>query len=315
VVRSPAMAADPWADFLGKRCGRDDRLEIRRLLGQGGIGAVFEAVDTVEGTAYAIKFLHASWVNDPELIHRFRNEGTRWKEIRHPNLVRIHGLGRQFGMPFILSEMVSGRALEDILATEGALPPPEALRLAREIAAGLAEIHRHDIVHRDLKPANVLVEDPSRRARILDFGMAKYVSTNSMLTRPGEVLGTVGYMAPEQIAARAIDHRVDIFALGVLLVEMLTGGNAFLGNSNKEVMLSTMKGRLNGRERLRAIGGRDLEKQVDRLIHPDPDRRPRDMDAAMAALDEAAQAVAAGPGTGGLLGFLRRGRRAATERE
>lgn len=302
------MAADPWSDFIGKRCGKDDRLEIRRKLGEGGVGAVFEAVDTVEGKSYAIKFLHDTWVNDAELVHRFRNEGTRWKDIQHPNLVRVYGLGRQFGMPFILSEMVSGRALETVLGEEGRQAPDEAFRIAREIAAGLQEVHRNDIIHRDLKPENVLLEHEGRRARILDFGMAKYVSTNSMLTRPGEILGTPGYMAPEQIAAGEIDHRVDIFALGAILVEMLTGGNAFLGKDNKEILRATVRGELNGRDEILGIGGKPLLRVIETLVETNPKRRPESMAAVLPLLDQAAAAVRdhAAPRKGGLFGFLRR---------
>lgn len=302
------MSADAWSEFLGRRCGKDDRLEIRRKLGEGGVGAVFEAVDTVSGHSYAIKFLHDAWSGDEQFLHRFKNEGTRWKEIQHPNLVRVFGLGRQFGMLFILSEMVVGRQLEEVLATEGRLAPDEAFRIAREIADGLAEIHRHEIVHRDLKPQNVIIQDTDRKARVLDYGMAKYVSSNSMLTKPGETLGTPGYMAPEQIAAGPIDYRVDIFALGTILIEMLTGGNAFVGGSNKEILRATVQGQIQGLDKITEIGGKPLAKFVSQLVDAQPKRRPSTMQEVIALLDSVAAEVATGRTTRsqGLFGFLRR---------
>lgn len=303
------MSNGSWEELIGKRCGKDDRLEIRRKLGEGGVGAVFEAVDSVEGTSYAIKFLHDAWTNDSELVRRFRHEGTRWKDIQHPNLIRIFGLGRQFGMPFILCEFVSGKDLEAVLVAEGKLEPSEAIRVTKEVASGLAEVHRHDVVHRDLKPTNVLLQDPDRRARVLDFGMAKYVSSNSMLTRPGEILGTPGFMAPEQIACKEVDHRADIFSLGVLFYEMLTGRNAFSGRDTKQILKATVSGERVSEEELLALGGKPLKRLIDAMLEVNPKHRPQGMDEVVARLDgiRLNENGSETPVRKGLFGFLRRG--------
>lgn len=206
----------------------DPRYEIFRILGRGGMGAVYQGRDSRLGRLVAIKVLPQALVDQPGALERFEREARALASLDHPHIVKIHDYGQATdGSPFFVMEFVRGRDIQS-LRDAGELDLPTALRLISETCAALHYAHRKGIIHRDIKPANILVaEDGS--AKVADFGLAKVTSTNSRqlpdpsLTTTGQKLGTPYYMAPEQEAGEEADHRADIYALGVTLYNMLTG--------------------------------------------------------------------------------------------
>lgn len=269
-----ARSVDP---FLGKQLGKDGFLSVEARLGEGGMGAVYRARDTRRDRAVVIKFLHAELTQDPQTLERFKREGRRFAALDHPNLIKVYGLGREQGAVFIVTEFVDGRTLRDAVAEDGALSSREALRITREAALGLATAHEANVVHRDLKPENIMLRDADRSVVVLDFGIAKDLDATTALTMPGTYIGTVGYSAPEQLLAQDVDARTDIFSLGVILYELLTGKMAFDGKRTVEIEQATLQGRPTPIKRLNDEVVRPLARLIDRMIQRKPRRRPRDM--------------------------------------
>jgi eukaryotic-like serine/threonine-protein kinase len=218
--------------------------EIVGLVGAGGMGEVYRARDPRLNRDVAIKILHASVAADPERLRRFTAEAQAVAALNHPNVLTIYEVGTQGDHPFIATELLEGATLRATLEA-GALPVSKAIEYARQTASGLAAAHTKGVAHRDIKPENLFVTIDGR-IKILDFGLAKpYVVGEQASpedtrlhsgTSPGMVMGTAGYMSPEQVRARPIDHRTDIFSLGVVLYEMLSGRRPFGGDSAVETM-------------------------------------------------------------------------------
>lgn len=198
-----------------------DRYRIEALAGVGGMGAVYRARDLELGQTVALKLLHSPQAPDEETLQRFRRELLLGRQISHPNVVRVHDIGHDGGMYFLSMDYVEGRSLRELLDAEGPLPPERAATIAAQIASALAAAHARRIVHRDLKPSNILI-NAEGEALITDFGIARSVE-EAGLTRSGQVFGTPDYLAPEQARGAAVDARADIYALGVMLYEMLSG--------------------------------------------------------------------------------------------
>ena len=214
--------------------------KILALLGRGGMGVVYRARDERLRRDVAIKVLPASLTNDADRLRRFEQEAHATSALNHPNILTIYDIGAHKGAPFIVTELLEGEELRKQLES-GALPVRRVLEYAQQITQGLAAAHEKGIVHRDLKPENLFVTRDGR-VKILDFGLAKLrppqpgivdtdAPTQKRLTDPGVVMGTVGYMSPEQVRGQETDHRSDIFAFGVILYEMLSGRRAFRGAS------------------------------------------------------------------------------------
>ncbi len=222
--------------------------EVLSLLGAGGMGEVYRARDARLAREVAIKVLPEDSTADPERLQRFEQEAKAVGALNHPNLVAVFDTGQHEGAPFVVFELLEGETLRARLAGR-ALPPPKALDYAIQIARGLAAAHEKGIVHRDLKPDNLFLT-PDGRIKILDFGLAKLrppldpgvigveTPTASVLSDAGNVLGTVGYMSPEQVRRSPVDHRSDIFSFGSVLYELLAGKRAFVGASEAETMAS-----------------------------------------------------------------------------
>ncbi|OFW30099.1 MAG: hypothetical protein A3H97_24310 [Acidobacteria bacterium RIFCSPLOWO2_02_FULL_65_29] len=220
--------------------------EILSLLGVGGMGQVYRARDTRLGRDVAVKILPEAAAQDEEATARFREEARLLATLNHANIVGIHDVGAQDGIAFVVFELVEGDTLRRRLEG-GALSPATSLDYARQIVDGIAAAHDRGIVHRDLKPENLVVT-PGGRVKILDFGVAKARparadadATIPAMTRPGVVLGTIGYMAPEQLRGEPFDHRIDLFAFGAILHEMLTGSRAFRGESDVEIVAAILE--------------------------------------------------------------------------
>jgi serine/threonine protein kinase len=211
--------------------------EIVAAIGAGGMGEVYRARDPRLGREVAIKVLPASFSADAERLSRFEQEARATAALNHPNILAVFDIGTDAGAPYVVSELLEGETLRERLAA-GPFPVRKAIDHGIQIARGLGAAHEKGIVHRDLKPENIFVTDDGH-LKILDFGLAKLtrpegspaatsnVPTTPVQTQNGMVLGTLGYMAPEQVRGLAADHRADIFAFGAVLYEMLSGSAHF----------------------------------------------------------------------------------------
>jgi len=220
-------------------------------IGAGGMGEVYRARDTRLEREVAIKVLPASFSNDPDRLRRFEQEAKAAGRLNHPNLTAVYDIGTHEGAPYVVSELLEGETLRAALAG-GRLPPRKAIDYALQMAHGLAAAHEKGIVHRDLKPENLFVTRDGR-IKILDFGLAKLthaeegsgqqtnLPTATAGTEPGVVLGTLGYMAPEQVRGRPADARSDIFSFGAILYEMLSGQRAFHGDSAADTVSAILR--------------------------------------------------------------------------
>ncbi len=254
--------------------------EVVSPLGAGGMGEVYRARDTRLGRDVAIKVLPEALATDSDRLRRFEQEARTIAALNHPNILGIHDIGTHDGAPFLVSEFLDGQTLREKLVS-GPLPVRRAIEYALGIARGLAAAHEKGIVHRDLKPENVFVTRDGR-IKVLDFGLAKLVrpednhetavTLTSPLSSPGAVMGTVGYMSPEQVRGEAIDPRSDVFSFGAVLYEMLTGERAFKRETSAETMTAILREEppalsdngLQGPPELQRILARCLEKSVTR---------------------------------------------------
>jgi len=224
--------------------------EIVSLVGSGGMGEVYRARDTRLGREVAVKVLPEALTKDADRLRRFEQEARAVAALNHPNILAIHDIGEQDGRPYLVSELLEGGSLRALLA-DGALPARKATDYAVQIAQGLAAAHEKNIIHRDLKPENLFITREGR-AKILDFGLAKLIvlgnerdgavmTMTSLPTEAGLVMGTAGYMAPEQVRGAGVDSRTDIFAFGAVLYEMVAGRRAFQRDTAAETMTAILK--------------------------------------------------------------------------
>jgi TolB-like protein len=223
--------------------------EIQSPLGAGGMGEVYRARDTRLDRDVALKVIHSHFAADADRLSRFTQEAKAAARLDHPNILVVHDVGSHEGNPYIVSELLEGESLREMLGTP--LPPKKAVGYALEIARGLSAAHEKGIIHRDLKPENVFVTK-DRRIKILDFGVAKLTqpssdgsldtaATTAAATQPGVVLGTVGYMSPEQVQGKPLDARSDIFSLGAVLYELLSGKKPFHRGTVPETLTAILR--------------------------------------------------------------------------
>jgi len=256
--------------------------EIIAPLGAGGMGEVYRARDSRLGREVAIKLLPAEFSRDEDRLRRFEQEARATSALNHPNILTVYDIGNHEGAPYIVEELLDGEELRAQL-NSGAIPQRKAIEYARQIADGLSAAHAQSIVHRDLKPENLFVTADGR-VKILDFGLAKLRPSQAMnvdsqaptqrkVTDPGTVLGTVGYMSPEQVRGQEADHRADIFSLGVILYEMLSGRRTFSGDSAIEVMNAILKEEPPELCETNAKVSPQVEKIVRRCLEKKPERR------------------------------------------
>jgi serine/threonine-protein kinase len=277
--------------------------EIVAPLGAGGMGEVWRARDERLGREVAIKVLPAEFAADPERLKRFEREARATAALSHPNIMAVHDVGTHDGVPYLVEELLEGESLKERL-DRGGVALPEALRIADEIAKGLAAAHEKGIVHRDLKPGNVFLTRHGT-VKVLDFGLAKLVPTvpadeaetltqaATATTRLGGVLGTLAYMAPEQARGRLVDQRADVFAFGVVLYEMLAGERPFRGTTGTDVMAAILK---DEPAPLPEGVPPAVAAVVTRCLAKDPDRRYQRAGEVRSALEAVQSGVVAVPG-------------------
>ena len=267
------------------------RYRIIEEIGHGGMGNVYKAFDTKVGEKIALKIIRPEIARDRTSIERFRNELKLARQITHPHVCRVFDLGEDAGTPFLTMEFVPGENLALMLRMTGALPPETAVGYARQIAQGLAAAHRLGVIHRDLKPHNVLI-DESGTAKIMDFGIARSVLGGTSAD-DGKMIGTPDYMAPEQAAGNPADARADIYALGVILYEMVAGRRPFAGDTPRDLVLKHRteppRPPLELNDRV-SVG---LNELILKCLAKDPADRYQTADELLAALDGLALAPSA----------------------
>jgi beta-lactam-binding protein with PASTA domain/tRNA A-37 threonylcarbamoyl transferase component Bud32 len=209
-----------------------NRYEVKRGIARGGMAQVYLARDQLLDRPVAIKVLFPEFARDPNFVERFRREAQAAANLSHPNIVAIYDWGQERGTYFIVMEFVEGRSLRDLIHSEGPLPPAQAAGIGAEIAEALAFAHRSGVVHRDIKPGNVLMTE-SGRVKVTDYGIARATQgdTGEALTQTGAVMGTATYFSPEQAQGLPVDGRSDVYSLGVVLYEMLSGEPPFSGDT------------------------------------------------------------------------------------
>jgi TolB-like protein/Tfp pilus assembly protein PilF len=265
------------ASLIGRTLGH---YRITGAIGAGGMGEVYRATDTKLGRDVALKVLPASMAGDPERLARFQREARAIAALNHPHIVTIYSVDCADGVHFLTMELIEGAPLNQVIP-EGGLPVGRLLEIGGALADALAAAHAKGIVHRDLKPANVMVTGEGR-VKVLDFGLAKDLRPADVVdatltsvgrTEVGVVMGTPAYMSPEQVAGRAIDHRTDLFSLGVLLYEMASGRRPFEGVSSAELASSILRDPPRALAALRADVPAGLAGIIRRCLEKDPRQR------------------------------------------
>ena len=261
------------------------RYRVIAVAGVGGMGVVYRARDEELGVDTALKVLRPDLGADPRVVERFRSELRLAREVSHKNVVRIHDIGEHEGLRFLTMRYVEGRSLREVIEKDGPLPVERAVAIARQVASALGEAHRAGVIHRDLKPGNVLL-DKDDVAYVTDFGVARSIGGDG-LTRAGAIVGTPDYLSPEQIAGEAVDARSDLYALGILLFEMLTGELPFRSGSQAEMLAQRIAGRARDLSDTDVQAPRWLAAVIRRLLERNPARRYPDAAAVLEDLDAA----------------------------
>ena len=259
--------------------------EIQSPLGAGGMGEVYRARDSRLDRIVAVKVLPSSLSADPDQLRRFEREARAVAALNHPNILAVHDIGTHEGAPYMVCELLEGETLRERLQG-GVLSPRKAIEYAVQIAQGLAAAFDKGIIHRDLKPENIFLTKDGR-VKILDFGLAKVARSGSevngtiqtltsvdvSLTEAGQVLGTAGYMSPEQVRGIEVDHRSDIFVFGSILFEMLSGQRAFKRDTSAETMTAILKEDPRELTEMNRSISPALDRIVRHCLEKNPDQR------------------------------------------
>src|SRR5438552_13015406 len=248
-----------------------ERYHIVQRLGEGGMGEVYLARDRELDRDVALKVIRLDLASHPAILDRFKREVQPSSNVTHKNVLRVYDLGEAGGVKFLTMEYVDGQDLSAVMRREGRLPLPRGIDILRQICEGLQAAHDQGVIHRDLKPQNILID---RRGKVLiaDFGLAKHVSLGT-LTEAGKVIGTPHYMSPEQVKGIALDRRSDIYSLGIMLYEMLTGSLPFTGSSAYEVMIQRTTRTPRPASDHNPKIPKYLLKILDRCLQPQPELR------------------------------------------
>jgi serine/threonine-protein kinase len=272
----------------------DERYMIVRKLGAGGMADVFLAEDQELGRRVAIKILNDRHANDEQFIERFRREAKNAAALNHPNIVSIYDRGEAEHTYYIAMEFLDGRTLKELVVGRGPAPVKVAVEYARQILSALRFAHRHGIVHRDIKPHNVLV-DREGRVKVTDFGIAR--AGTSQMTEAGSIVGTAQYLSPEQARGAEVDQRSDLYSLGVVLYELLTGQTPFDGDTPVEIAMKHLSATPRPPSQIRRDVPRDLDMVVMRALAKDPEARYQSADEMDADLERILRGAAVAAAT------------------
>jgi serine/threonine-protein kinase len=273
---------------------------ITEMLGEGGMGVVYKAVDVNLDRPVAIKVLNSDLVRNPELVERFRVEARAQANLNHPNLATLYSFIVHEGTTIMVMEFVDGETLEKMIRRRGPIPSQEAIPLFKQALLGIGYAHRMGIIHRDLKPSNLMLSR-NGMVKVMDFGIAKMMGTRGM-TRTGTQMGTAFYMSPEQVLNKAVDIRSDIYSLGITLYEMLTGHVPFEAESDYQIMANHVSTPPPLPTRFYPYIPQGVENAVVRAIEKNPDARFQTVEEFGLALEHPEEyvapvvAVAASPG-------------------
>jgi serine/threonine-protein kinase len=292
---TPLVSAEDWNPSADALLGTivDGRYEVQSVLGEGGMGTVYAVKHRALGKRFALKALRKELATDGEIAARFIQEARTAAAVSHPGLVEITDFGKlSSGQVYFVMELLDGQSLAALIRKGGPMPAARGLEITRQIASAVRAAHTAGIVHRDLKPENIHIgssEDGRDRVKIVDFGLAKVIGS-SKLTRAGMVFGTPHYMSPEQAAGESVDHRADIYAVGIVIFEMFTGRVPFEADSYMGVLTKHMymePPRLTQIDAgLSALGA--LEQIVLRCLKKRPSERYEDLSAFLEDLERAA---------------------------
>ena len=282
-----------------------DRYRLDAQVGTGGMSTVYRAFDTVLERSVAIKLMHRPLASHSDQLERFRREARAVAQLNHPHIVGVIDAGEDSDTPFIVFEFVEGQTLKDRIRGSGRLPVPEAVAYAIEIARALGAAHAQGIVHRDVKPQNVLVDEEGT-AKVTDFGIARTLDQEG-LTADGRVLGTTDYVSPEQALGHAVTGQSDLYSLGIVLFEMLTGDVPFRGENQIAVAMKHVREELPDLQALRPEASSALAAVVDRATAKDLSRRYADDAELIADLEDvlAIETARSGQATGEATAILR----------
>ena len=219
------------------------RYELFERIGEGGMSVVYKAKDKLLNRFVAIKILKPQFINDSKLIDSFRRESQAAASLSHPNIVNIYDVGREGNIHYIVMELIEGKTLSDYIKEQGAMSYPKVIALSKQIAAALSFAHKNHIIHRDVKPHNIMIT-PNGTAKITDFGIAKAVNAATIVDNTDGIIGSVHYFSPEQARGGYVDEKSDIYSLGIVMYEMLTGQVPFDGDNPVNIALMHINGEM-----------------------------------------------------------------------
>ena len=263
-----------------------DRYKVGRFVDEGRTGRIYVGQDTQEKRRVALKILHPVLCNVEEQVRRFQREFEVTSQISHPNCVKMHEFGAFQGHRYLVMEYLDGRGLDQTLGNGEMMKPRKAARIAQQIAEALTAAHEHNVIHRDLNPSNIMLCKVGRQrdvVKVLDFGLARLQGSTEELTGVGERLGTAHYMAPEYIQSTRLDHRSDLYGLGCVLFEMLTGRTPFVGPTLR-VLESQVTHKVPTPTSLAPGTPKWLDALVMQLLEKSPDARPENANHVVQAL-------------------------------
>ena len=278
------------ADLTGELI--DGRYQLQKLLAAGGMASIYAALDTRLDRNVAVKIMHSHLANDEDFVNRFIREAKATASLSHPNIVAIQDQGwNEGGSPavFIVMELIDGFTLRELIAERGALSPLEALRYLSPVVSALAAAHKAGIIHRDIKPENILISTDGR-VKIADFGLARGGDIGSTMTAESSViLGSVSYLSPEQVQRGISDTRSDIYSLGILFFELLTGERPFAADSPIQIAYKHVNERVPAPSTIKSTIPAAVDRIVTKATDPNPDKRYRDAAELQLALQSLAQ--------------------------
>src|SRR6202050_2776005 len=248
------------------------RYELTHLIARGGMAQVYRAMDRQLERPVALKILFPELSVDRAFVERFRREAQAAANLSHPHLRPVFSGGEDGGTYFIVMEFIDGRALSSILRTAGPMHPDRAAEIGADVAIALAYPHRHGVIHRDVKPGNVLITEDGI-VKVTDFGIARAINTEESLTQTGAVMGTATYFSPEQAAAMGVAARSDIYSLGVVLFEMVTGRPPFMGDTPVAVASKHVRENPPTPREINPAVPPDLEAIILKCLAKSPDHR------------------------------------------